>query len=299
MKKKMIMRLAAIAAAAGIAAAIPASAADSGMVFRMTAPRQYVSAEQLRSGDVLLNGNLRIDQYSGITAMQLHLVSDPEISIQDLDFTRDSSQTDSDDGAKHRFFASHGDTVVTRVNEQGTLQNKIVWYGSGEVPQRGVVADPNSSFLDFRVLVPQGTPVGVYQAKVSKAESSNEVGQKIYDFTVYDGSKKLDIPCEDMRVIVEPDALRGDSDCNGEITPYDAMVALRCSTLDLAGYDLNDPDFEPELEKAMHTPYIHAGMKAADADLDGEIMPSDARAILIYSNMEMLDLEPDWNDICP
>ncbi len=298
MNHHLISRLAAVLAAAGLCAAVPASAADSGMKLRMTASQQYITESELKSGDVLLDGALHIENYTGFSNLRLHLVSDPELVIENLDFARDASRKESDGADKQSYFVTHGETKVTGLNDQGEAVNVCLWYGPGQVePAAGVVEDPDSPFLTYRLRVPQGTAAGIYTADVSKSVKTNVVGQLEYDFQAYLGTERLDIPCEGLKVVVEPDPVRGDVDGNGKIEPWDATAVLRFCALTNAGFDLSDPELTEELERVSGTSYIHMAMKAGDIDLNGKIEPSDATAILVYANLQMIGFDPDWDEL--
>ena len=298
MKHRIIWKLTAVLISAGIGAVVPAAAADSGMVFSMKAARLYLNESDLRDSDSVLDGSLRIDQYAGITTMKLHLVSDEPIRIENLDFARDSSRKEPDGSFKQCFFVSHGDSYVTRTNENGELLNKVLWYGSNNVPpDTGVVEQPESPFLIYQLRVPKGTESGVYHVGISKAVSVNEAGQNDYDFIVYNEDGKIDVPCEDTRVIVEPDAMRGDTDCDGLITPFDATAALCCASLATAGFDLIDPELETDLEEILKTPFIHTALRAADVDLNGYVEPYDASMILTYASQQIAGFSPEWDEI--
>ena len=298
MRHHLFSRLAAVFAAAGLCAALPASAADSGMKLRMAASHPYLFASDLQSADALLEGGLCIDNYSGFSYLRLHLVSDAQIQIEDLDFARDSSRKESDGSDKQCYFVSHGDTALTRVNDDGETVNVCLWYGPGQVtPQTGVVENPDSPFLTYRIRVPQGTAPGVYQADVSKKTLTNEAGQTVYDFQAYLGTQKLDIPVEPLKITVEPDPVRGDVDGNGTVEPWDATAALRFCGLINAGFDLTDPDMAEEVAAITGSPYVHMSLKAADVSQNGQIEPSDAMSILIYANLKMIGFDVDWDEV--
>ena len=295
MQYHFMSRLAAVLISAALCAPVTASAEDGTMQFRLTAAKTYFTEEALRSGDALTDGALRIDNYSGLSYLRLHLVSDDPVSIENLDFARDSSRKEPDGSYKQCYFETHGDTALSIPDENGKSKNICLWYGPGKVePQNGVVENPDSPFLTFSVRVPQGTKAGVYQANLSKEVTISDVGQKEYDFQAYSGSDRVDVPCVPLQIVVEPEALLGDVDCSGTVEFYDASLALRLFTLTSSGgFELTDD----EIAEITGTPYIHTALTAADVDRNQKIEASDASAILVYATMKMIGLNPSWDDL--
>jgi len=240
-----------------------------------------------------------IDNYSGITSMKVRLKSDAPIRLEDGDFTRDPSRTEVESGvtvAKQCFFASHGATTYTRYSDEtGELVNTALWSGPGDLPPiAGVVENPDSSFISFNVVIPQGTPAGVYRCYISDEDVKMSSGIINPDLFVYDGAgNKTTVAREDCEIVVEPDPLRGDVDCDGKITVLDAQAALRYYG------DIITARMEPTPETLYHalqTPYIHTGTAAADVDNSGRADLKDAMAILRYSSSLRIGVDMSWEE---
>ena len=302
MKKRILVRAAVCALSALVCAvSVPASAAESGvMTFRMSAEKTYLTASSLADADAVIPGGMYIDNYTGISYMKLRMKSDAPLTIENADFTRDPNRTEQDGTetvAKPCYFVSHGSTTFTRYSEAtGELVNSALWYGPGSVfPGAGVVENPESSFLCFDVRVPQGTAPGVYKLYLSQEDVILSSGIHLPDMEVRDGdNNEITVPCEDCEIIVEPAALRGDTDCDGKITVLDAQAVMRYyGDVVVAEHEQTDEI----LRHALKTPYIHTALEAANVDNKGDADLADAMAILRYAGDLNSGIETNW-DAC-
>lgn len=299
MKKQRILRLAAIAASALLCTVSVPASADAQMTFRTTADANRFTASALAQEDAVVHAAMRIDNYTGITAMKVTLKCDQPLLIENGDFTRDPDRTENDNGEivnKPSFFAAHGTTSFTRISEEtGAPLNVALWYGPGDVlPEAGVVEDPESSFLSCDIRIPRGTPAGVYRFYVSDEDEIMSSGIINPDLYVYDGDgNETTVALQDTALIVEPDALRGDVDCDGKVTVLDSQAALRYyGDVTIAKSTLT----EQELSKLLGTPYINAAQTAANVDNSPRVDIKDVMAILRYAADARIGNDPQWDD---
>ena len=270
---------------------LTASAADgSGMTFAIRPETVYFTESELKKAPQTVPAQMYILNYTGFSQLRLQLVCDDPLAIENGGFTLNEA-----DG-KHAFFEKHGSAFFTAKDDEGNPANVCLWYGPGNVvPETGVVRDSSASFLRFDVAVPESTPAGVYQVKIADGQSVNAAGQIEPDIFLMDEEGEfLPVPAlTGARVIVEPAALFGDVNCDGEIDIKDAQCALRY-------YSMNDLlEEEPGTfeETALCTPYIHTAMQAADVTEDGAIDTFDVLRISKYNQMVLLEGEADWNQI--
>ena len=293
-------RLAACAVSAMLcAAALPAAAAENTaqMTFRISAETTYFTEEALRQADAQTAGGMYIDNYTGISSMKVRLKSSAPLLIEDADFTRDSTRTEMDGKetvAKQCFFEDHGSTIFTRIAEDtGELMNIALWYGPGELmPQAGVIENPGSSFLSFRLRIPKGTKAGVYRCYISEDDVVMSSGIHNPDLFVNDGNgDEITVSLQSCEIVVEPDVLRGDVDCDGKVTVLDAQAALRYyGDFTVAKNDRTDEN----LRYALKTPYIHTAEKAANVDGNTRIDTNDSMAILRFAADTRIGNNPTW-----
>ena len=295
MKFRTLFRTAAATLTGLLISAVPASAAEGVMTFRMSADQKYLSEAELATQDIVFGGALYIDNYTGITDMKLRLKTDDPITIENGDFTRDPSRTDTDGGAKQSFFVSHGTTIYTGINNAGELKNIALWYGPTDIDIPGEVEDPESSFLSFLVRVPKGTPAGVYRGYVSTDWEYNIAGQKVYDFICNCKGETPETALEDFQIVVEPESLRGDVNCDGIVDVHDAQcLQIYYLYAEILEMDMTDTLYE----QVFGTPYIHTAMIAADADRNSVMDTKDATAIQIYYTLyDLLEMTPDWDHL--
>lgn len=302
MTTRSIRRVLACTAAAMLCAvSVPASTAAADdeaapMTFRISAETTYFTEEELAKAKKVVPAALYIDNYSGICSMKTRIKSEGKITVINGDFTRDPDQTEIDEGKvvnKPAFFETHGTATYTRYSsDTGKLMNIALWYSPDSFPPTpGVVANPESSFLSFDINIPKATAAGVYRVYVSK---DFDEALYSYDTFVYDANnQQLDVPVQDCRIVVEPGALRGDVDCDGEITARDPQCALRYYA------NVTVSESEPtneDLERILTTPYIHTSMEAANVDANTKIDLIDSMAILRYYAYRMSDMEVSWDE---
>jgi hypothetical protein len=158
------------------------------------------------------------------------------------------------------------------------------------------VAVPGGSFAEFDVLIPQDTKPGVYQLGFKTGVKKNANGGKITETYAQNELEDLDIALKECSVIIEPESLRGDVNCDGQVDIHDAKYALDYDVqFNRARLQKTDED----LTSTLHTPYIHTAMEAANVDHESELNSKDALAILKYSTLKMAGLQQDWKTIFP
>ncbi len=294
MKHSIPAKFAAAVLSALLLSAIPASAAENIMTFRLTTAQKYLTESALAEQDIVLDGAMYIDSYSGITDMRLRLMTDEPLIIENGDFTRDPSRKDIDGGAKQCFFVSHGTTIFTGINDQGERKNIVLWYGPGDIDTPGTVEDPESSFLSYQVRIPKGTKAGVYRGYISQSSEVNIAGQTVQDFSCNNRSEAAQVELEDFQIVVEPAALRGDVNCDGETDVHDAQaIMIYYNYFGILELDQTDA----LTAEAFNTPYIHTAAEAADINRSGEIDIKDAQMSLIYANRLLIGADADWDHL--
>lgn len=295
---KRFRTTAALAATLLAAASLPASAEEI-MTLRMAADRTAVSTAELQNGDAVLQGELFIENYTGITFMKLQLKSDAPLSLENGDFTRDPNQTEMEGGVlknKPAFFVDHGATEYMQHSDITGAENVVMWYAlyaeDGEV---GEIDNADSSFLNFDIRIPQNTPAGDYTVYLSEENITNSVGQIEPDFSMLRGWDDL-IPGKD--VLLQPVTVsvytRGDFNCDGSIGSEDAQGVLRyCLESLIVHHTLTDAEFEA----LSGTPHRNAAIAAADVSETGSIEIADAQMILRYYLANLIGSGQTWEDL--
>ena len=306
MKKRVLRPAVSGIAAAVLSAAMPASAAESKpMTFRIDAERHYVLQSDLKDGDLLIPGELYIDNYSGITEMVMQLKSDAPLHIENGDFTRDDSRmeyygTDPETSEKlYRpkpcYFLSCSEGRYTQHSEETGEENAVLWYSSGWMGGKpGELYRPESSFLSFDIRVPADTPAGEYYCFLSTEVHPISDTLMQHDFYVYNGSTDVTnaVALKSFKLTVEPEPLPGDVNCDGTISVEDAQIALRYYAEQLAQKTLTDEG----LAVLFETPYIHTAAEAADVSHASGITVEDAQGILQYYTALLAHKTPQWSD---
>lgn len=273
---------------------LPASAAQV-MTFSVEAERRYFTAAELSDADVRIPGGVYIRNYTGITEMKLTLKSDAPVQIINGDFTRDPSRTEAGGAAKQCFFVKHGDAYYTNTDTSGNPVNICLWTGPGSpFPSAGVIENPDSSFLSFDVLLPKGTPAGVYRCRISDEIQTTSAGLKLRDSFVFNGSATPEYALEPLEIVVEPEPLKGDANCDGAVDSDDAVCVLKY-------FSLKNMDFTEEeaAAAAFSTPFIHTAMQAANPDENTVTDTDDAVLILKYATQLSIGIDPNWDDLIP
>ncbi|MBR6108082.1 MAG: dockerin type I repeat-containing protein [Oscillospiraceae bacterium] len=307
---KTIRRSAAAICAALLAvSSVPVSAEDDAapMTFRMKADKNYVMQRELESGDVMLSGELFIENYTGISTMMLHLLSDTPLHIEDGDFTRDPSRTEIDidinteepiEVGKPSFFVDHSTAWYNQYSEESGLENTVLWYAPGWMENgTGEVEDAESSFLHFSVRVPQDTPVGTYRVYLATGDRPGPGGKLDPELYLRSGSKHIEdeVVFVPLTITVEPALLRGDINCDGNVDASDAQRTLKYYVTMLASGTVADE----RTEQITATPYFHTGLANADVNSDGEVRADDAQLILRYCVDHLAGKDTEWDDLIP
>ena len=162
---KLLKKLAVLTAAALCTNGImPAAAADDVMTFRMTADTDTIYTDQLENEDAVVHGGVRIDNYTGLTNLRLMLKSDSPLTIENGDFTRDPVKTDKRGEPLHYMFPEHDQADYMQYSAVTGESNVVLWYAKGFVQdQIAVMGNPDTTFVDFDIRIPKGTPVGTYK----------------------------------------------------------------------------------------------------------------------------------------
>lgn len=306
MKKRFLRPAVSGIAAAVFLAAMPASAAGSApMTFRIDAGQHYVLQSDLKEGDLLIPGELYIENYSGITEMALQLKSDAPLHIENGDFTRDDSRmefygTDPETleklyRPKPCYFKDYSEGRYTQHSEETGEENAVLWCSSGFLSGKpGELYRPESSFLSFDIRVPADTPAGVYFCYLSTEVNSITDTLVQRDFYVFNGSADVTASAalKSFKLTVEPAPLYGDVNCDGNVSVEDAQIALRYYTEQLAQKVLTDDG----LAVLFETPYIHTAAEAADVSHESGITVEDAQGILQYYTALLAHKTPQWSD---
>ena len=299
------MKHLAIKLTAGLCAAVlgtgslPVSADSTSMKFRLSAENTYLKVSKVAEGDQVIHSGMYIDNYAGISAMRLCLKSDDPIVIENGDFTRDPNRTeievDEETGTqkqvpKQCYFKEHGTAYYNQYSPVTGRRNTVTWESANYMKNGvGEVENPDSSFLNFDVRIPKDTPAGVYKCYIT-TERYDAFSDSFY---VFRGSETITNQVEliPLVVTVEPNALRGDVNCDGIVNVDDAQRALMYSINQLAG----TMDSAAKAEEILGTPFIHTAEEAADVQLNNDITANDAQIILMYYLAGLAGQEQSWD----
>ena len=306
--KHLSSTAAACCAAVLAAVSMPASAeADTPpMAFRLDAEQKYVTQGRLEEGDLIIPAQMYIDNYSGISILLMHLLSDEPLHIENGDFTRDPERQevigrDPETNEllyadKQCFFESYADARYTQYSEETELENVVLWYSPGWIENEvGKLDTPESSFLHFDVRIPQGTPAGQYRCYFATGDRPAPGGKTTPELYLRSGSEDLaeSIVLTPLTITVEPAALRGDVNCDGSVDAADAQLTLQYYVTMLASGSVTDD----RTENLFGTPYIHTALEAADINTDGDVQADDAQRILKYYVERLAGKEAEWEDL--
>lgn len=301
---KRFRKAAAIAAAFLTASALPVSAAENIMTFRIAANRTAVSTAELQRGDAVVHSAFFIDNYTAISSMKFRLKADGPLTIENGDFTRDPNRTEMEGGVlknKPAFFVDHGEADYFQHQEATGRDNVVSWKApNAEFGNVGEIENADSSFVNFDIRIPQDTPAGDYTVYVSEEVRQNSVGQREKDLDVTRVLPNLQFQTlnagEDF--LLEPVTVavytRGDFNCDGSIGADDAQcVLVYFLESEIAHHTLTDAEFE----ELAGTPHRNAATAAADVSQDGKVQASDSQIILLYYLESMIGNHPVWEDL--
>lgn len=285
----------------------PASAADL-MTLRLSAEKTAFTTEEISSGDRVVHGGLYIDNYTGIAKLRLILRNDLPVTIENGGFTMDpNGALDSDGNPRHGFFESHSTAMYTPESLIDDDKNIALWLGPEKIENgkgtsnaNGVVRNPDCSFLSFDYRIPKDTPVGDYSCYISEKviKSVSEIDGTVTvipDLQVSDEKHPLTLGKDfDIKPVRFSVYMRGDVNCDGEISSEDAQIALLYYVRqELTHKTVTDAD----MEEIAHTKHAQAARYAADASADGKPDASDAQGILQYYVRRLAGKDADWNQI--
>ena len=264
-----------------------ASAEEVGLTFALTAEKNYFFERDLRAEDKTVHGQFWIRNYTPATAIRTILRSDEPLEIVNGQFTQPYFFNDC-------FFRAY-----TQYSEVFNVSNIIVWNAPADqnfIITPMVVAEPEASFAEFDIKIPKNTSAGVYKLGFRTGEMLEKDGSVLPDTYVYNDMTEIDVTMEECSIVVEPDALRGDVDCNGVVDSLDAKYALE---YEVAYNRTKLKKTNEALTETFHTPYIHTAAEAGDADKNGKLDSKDALAILKYHTLKLAHLPQDWKTIFP
>lgn len=293
-RNRMLYRTVALAAAVvltanGLTASV--SAEETRMTFRLEASRSYLFASEVKETDVVLQGAMYIEHYSGINMMRLTLGSDPEIVIENGGFSVPNFLDDPYDYDPELTSNSYNDYSSVQ-----DVHNLVAWYGPGMINTNGIIDDPDASFLTFDVRVPQNIPVGQYQLYFDQRVLKQSSGKDFPLLSVYaeEGEYGNDLPAIDLQSFtftVEPDPVRGNVNGDGRVDVADAMCVLRYYAAGLVG------KAEKERMELLHKEYPHMGYAAGNVDNNTICDLNDATFILRYYVATLIGDELNWDQI--
>lgn len=258
---------------------------EGAMTFRTTVSKQYVKVSELANSDMTLQGNVFVDNYTGLASFKLSLGSDEPLTICNGGYTMPS------------FFEgqANSSSIYAQENEDGTPTNVALYYNDsqGILPwPNSTIANPGGALLSFDVIVPQGTPAGVYKLGCQSGFKTNSIGLKeYYCFAKTAGGGDTDYAIQNAEIIVEPNALLGDVNCDGSVDAIDATKVLQYFAGGMMGYD------EDKRNEYFGTPYIHTALEAAQTQADGVIDERDAVKILRYFAYHIVGTDVEWEDL--
>lgn len=294
-RNRMLKRVLAAAAAAVTGLQFPgvSAAEDAGMTFRLTASQTYLTASDVAEGDLVLEGAMYIENYSGINMMRFVIGNDEGIVIENGGFSDPCYlEGDYDPETSANVYNDYAETFDKR--------NLVVWYGPGALWENGVVADETASFVEYDIRIPQGTAPGRYHIFFDQSEVTLSSGKTAEMFYVYNQEGKYGVDdrpavaVENCFVTIEPAALLGDVDCDGSIGTPDAQGVL-------AYYVMRNVMQEKDELKCMlrmNELYPHTAFEAGDVNDDGLCDVADVLAVLEYFVIEnIIGKEPDWDTI--
>ncbi len=272
--------------------ALSASAEAAPNTFRTALEKQYVFASDLASGDVVVKGNVFIDNYTGMNTFKITLESASPLVIENGGFA-DPCMIDYCKDTEKSY------TVYENTDASGAPCNVAMFYNDYDnatdqylFPYPNATAVDNTyALLSFDVKIPKGTEPGVYKLGCKEGFDTNEVGQKEYHCFATSATGSVELAFEGAEFVVEPDAIRGDVNCDGAVDTKDATAVLRY----YAGSLLQAS--EDELFSLLSTPYVHAAVKAADTDNSSSINQNDAVKILRYYSYKMLNGSANWDEV--
>ncbi len=289
--RKFYAKITAMAAAGSIlfstAGHLGTVAADSSeLVLRMDVEDTYLTESALAQSGAVLNGALFLDHYDGIASMQVTLDSSAPLTIVNGGFTVpelfvgfDANNTADDS------------EYVQDSTEDASVHNVALWYGGDFPYKNGVIASDGTSFLSYQIRIPQGTKAGVYYCYVKDGYETNIAGQKEYYTYIYSEDAEVPFTTKPAKILVEPDVLKGDVNCDGLITADDANAALLYYLSDMMG------GTKEECNQAFGTPYVNTAFRAADVVSDSTITADDSTKILHYYLEAMMGDTPNWDDL--
>lgn len=232
----------------------------------------YVSSEDLKKGDVIVKGEVFIDNYTGIANMKVSVHSDSDVKIEKGGFTVPELFEGFDAASTTDESEYYRNVDIANVTDVCMFYNKSFPY------KNAVLAKDGTSFLTFDVRVPKGTAPGCYTVRVCNGWILESVDSNLRNYYTYAYSEDSEIELEfmDSTIIVEPEVMLGDVDCNGIVESDDATAVLRYYVQGL----MNLPETTRMLN--FHQTYIHAAKAGANVDGNDEIDAQDAVKILRY-----------------
>jgi len=267
--------------AAGVLLTASASAAEGNMTLEITAAERYFTESALKDAEKVVSGALKLHNYQEIDGLRAVLFTDDGISL-----------ANEKEPATPLF--GNVSPLITSKAESFNKKNSYVLYQTDVDYELGrctpfKVSNADGSLVDFDIQIPKGTKAGVYRIGIENDEADDFDGT----YATNDG-KRPQLDLTECRIVVEPEALRGDTNCDGKVSLEDVKGALDYHVAtNLTSIQMDDA----LSEQTFHTPYIHTAIKAADATQDGTINDRDAMLILKYVSAGLANLPQDWESL--
>lgn len=263
------------------------AAAKDTMVFRTSFGGDkvaYLFESDLKNKDVVLKGNVYIDNYPGIAHMKLSLhsyglkIENGGFTVPELFDGFDASNT-KDESEYYR------NVAIANVTDTCMFYNKSFPY------KNAVLAKDGTSFLSYDVRVPKGLTRGCYDICVMDGWSLNAAGQREYQTFAYnEDGEELEFVQDSAYLVVEPTPILGDVDLDGDIDSDDANLVLYYYLLSVMGESEESCDAQ-----LLNETYIHSAKLGADPNKDKHITADDASAILCYYTETLVGNSPNWS----
>lgn len=255
-----------------------ASAADGKMTLELTASQRYFTENDLKNEDKVVSGSLKLHDYQECDGLRAVFLTDDAISFE------------NERAAAVPVFEYDADPVTPKAESKDKKKTYVMMQSEIDLELGRLapfeVKNQDGALCDYDIRIPKGTPAGVY--KIAFDTEQDDFGGT---YATNDG-KHPELELTDTSIIVEPEALRGDTNCDGKVTIEDVKGALDYHVAtNLTNLKVN----ESMAEGFFKTPYVHTAQSAADATQDGTINDRDAMLILRYVSAGLANLPQDWD----
>lgn len=258
-----------------------AAAVTTNPTYRMEPDKPAITAEEIAQGDVTVRVTLYIDNNPGLASVLL------TFGVPDgFTFTN---------GAYSEPYC-FGDGSVSSAGSTTTFNSsakKLLWNsGQNGGVENDLIYDASLPFAEFDVIVPQGTPDGIYPVEFITEPilaGTDANGNPIYTSTAatYRIENKIDIVAltptyQGCSIIVGDPVVRGDVNQDGAVDNVDAQLILKAYSNTLLGEDDG---------------LTEAQFKNADVDESGAVNSLDGVFVLRYYAAQLIGSGASWEDI--